>query len=514
MHDRKERCRGNISLLLYVSSRVSLDSFYFSVACYFFFFCLCWKFRLFPLFTCSSIVGNFSFLLCMHRSFVLLYFHCSQFTCLPFVILLLRHARIHSNERPLWVGANLYFFDCYVLTLSPFRNQWLSLQKLWQDLHTEVRFDCPSSCPHRRKASHLWDVQKGIVSGKRISKVQPWSSWSCFSSTFPSLFFLGLHSADSSSLARHRRIHTGRRPYRCLVDGCGKSYCRKTTLTKHTRRNHAAVIKSTQARNAAGTGPISISSNSTNLMGSINMLRHFSDTNQVITGTPVSSSRAGIKTDHCELTSNSSPNSLIYPAYSRRSSLDMHSNGGSTISQPLSPLDNHEPSLSHYPVYLDQTNEFQANYYYEAHQDKNISPSIVEPPAPFQYKLEECEVMHGSNKIVATPLGLQQTYQSSFEPIDSINNYGQNTLGQSQHFYNHPNSFTSSHSQPQFMNFLPTANQSSQSSTYQTICNGPHNGWTSSWHRDPKSGNNWNYSQPIRPIIILLFAQITNQTVM
>ncbi|KAJ1025996.1 hypothetical protein NDA18_003656 [Ustilago nuda] len=45
--------------------------------------------------------------------------------------------------------------------------------------------------------------------------------------------------SDSSSLARHRRIHTGRRPYKCLVSGCGKSFCRKTTLTKHTRRNHA-----------------------------------------------------------------------------------------------------------------------------------------------------------------------------------------------------------------------------------------------------------------------------------
>nr|CDI53980.1 related to Zinc finger protein [Melanopsichium pennsylvanicum 4] len=45
--------------------------------------------------------------------------------------------------------------------------------------------------------------------------------------------------SDSSSLARHRRIHTGRRPYKCLVPGCAKSFCRKTTLTKHTRRNHA-----------------------------------------------------------------------------------------------------------------------------------------------------------------------------------------------------------------------------------------------------------------------------------
>ena len=44
--------------------------------------------------------------------------------------------------------------------------------------------------------------------------------------------------ADTSSLARHRRIHTGRRPYKCHVAGCEKTFCRRTTLTKHLRRNH------------------------------------------------------------------------------------------------------------------------------------------------------------------------------------------------------------------------------------------------------------------------------------
>ncbi|KDN52908.1 hypothetical protein K437DRAFT_131899 [Tilletiaria anomala UBC 951] len=48
--------------------------------------------------------------------------------------------------------------------------------------------------------------------------------------------------SDSSSLARHRRVHFGRRPYRCLVDGCGKAFCRKTTLTKHSRRSHSALL--------------------------------------------------------------------------------------------------------------------------------------------------------------------------------------------------------------------------------------------------------------------------------
>ncbi|KAG0319258.1 hypothetical protein BGZ97_002492 [Linnemannia gamsii] len=44
--------------------------------------------------------------------------------------------------------------------------------------------------------------------------------------------------SDSSSLARHRRIHTGKRPYKCLVLFCNKSFCRKTTLIKHHRKEH------------------------------------------------------------------------------------------------------------------------------------------------------------------------------------------------------------------------------------------------------------------------------------
>ncbi|KAF5365672.1 hypothetical protein D9758_003346 [Tetrapyrgos nigripes] len=40
---------------------------------------------------------------------------------------------------------------------------------------------------------------------------------------------------DSSSLARHRRTHTGKRPYKCEEPQCEKTFTRRTTLTQHMR---------------------------------------------------------------------------------------------------------------------------------------------------------------------------------------------------------------------------------------------------------------------------------------
>ncbi|KAJ1969254.1 hypothetical protein IWQ62_000739 [Dispira parvispora] len=46
--------------------------------------------------------------------------------------------------------------------------------------------------------------------------------------------------SDSSSLARHRRTHTGKRPYVCDHPGCGRTFTRRTTLTKHEQSHSKA----------------------------------------------------------------------------------------------------------------------------------------------------------------------------------------------------------------------------------------------------------------------------------
>lgn len=67
----------------------------------------------------------------------------------------------------------------------------------------------------------------------------------CFANIFVQQSF-----SDSSSLARHRRTHSGNRPYQCPYANCQKTFTRRTTLTRH-KNSHVGTIEEAAAATAA-----------------------------------------------------------------------------------------------------------------------------------------------------------------------------------------------------------------------------------------------------------------------
>ncbi|POW20931.1 hypothetical protein PSHT_02954 [Puccinia striiformis] len=120
---------------------------------------------------------------------------------------LVRHVRIHTNER---IGST----DKHVVhAYRPYKCEFKSCGKCF--IQSKLR--CAILRPRAPPTGKL------IASLFRAARARDPMCVSSVAEAF----------SDSSSLARHRRVHTGKRPYRCPFLGCDKTFCRKTTLMKH-----------------------------------------------------------------------------------------------------------------------------------------------------------------------------------------------------------------------------------------------------------------------------------------
>ena len=112
----------------------------------------------------------------------------------------------------------------------------LRLPRMWQAIHPTLGIDRSLQSTHWREASYVRTVWEGehrlddYYDNKSLTFLQPFS--------------------DSSSLARHRRIHSGKRPYKCPYADCQKTFTRRTTLTRH-QNHHTGTIEESEAATAA-----------------------------------------------------------------------------------------------------------------------------------------------------------------------------------------------------------------------------------------------------------------------
>ena len=95
----------------------------------------------------------------------------------------------------------------------------LRLARLWQDLHTNKRTHRAPSNAHWRETTCVQYLLKELL---RCDTPMPRHA--------AIISYILLTGLQSSSLARHRKIHSNQRPYPCKAGDCNKRYIPRTWL--------------------------------------------------------------------------------------------------------------------------------------------------------------------------------------------------------------------------------------------------------------------------------------------
>ena len=177
--------------------------------------------------------------------------------------------------------------------------------------------------------------------------------------------------SDSSSLARHRRIHSGKRPYKCPFADCQKTFTRRTTLTRH-QNHHTGTVEEAAAATARvlasrGPGHQRRSSNGTSYSDSASQL-------SMSIGTPSPSERHFSLSPSTDLPSMPTLNRQTSNlSYHSSDSLPLHMRNGLQQPSPRSSPSASSPSLSAF-------GSGPGNFHRPSLTSHPILP-VLEPPA-------------------------------------------------------------------------------------------------------------------------------------